>query len=281
MAAEHLLERGFTNLASIGKPGGTADYSVKRQEAFEETVRLRDLCPLRFPYPSSGRRKIEVTEAISGWLHGLPKPVGIMGTTDQLATWVVNACFVMDIRVPEDVAVIGVDNEHVYCETAFPPLSSVDLDHESRGARVVALLDELMQGKKPPRAAVLVPPKEITVRQSTDVTAVSDPVLIATLTYIRDHAKEGIGVKDVVSRVPACRRRVEILFRKHLNRTIADEIRRVQLARAQVLLTTSDMPIEQVAFESGFREAARLYEAFRKSHSITPAQYRRGARFFR
>lgn len=273
LAAEHLLERGFVHYAFAGVPNRI--WSERRQEGFCEHLKAAGHSISCYPAPAKRNREWAREQSIlAAWIAALPKPVGLMACNDDRGREVLEACRAAGIRVPEDVAVIGVDNDELLCDLADPPLSSVALDAERGGYEAAALLDRLMQGRirKPHR--IVVAPTGVVTRRSTDVIAMEDREVAAALRYIHDRAGEPISVDEIVRSMAVSRRSLEIRFRKVVNRSIHSEIQRVHLQRAQQLLRETDLSIAVVARRSGFGSASYLSSVFSGSAGMTPARYR-------
>lgn len=278
MAAEHLLERGLRHHAYVGAPGRV--WSARRQAGFCERIRESGFEPKVYT-PGRSRRDANWEReqpAIVHWLASLPGPVGVMACDDDRGREVLAACRDAGLRVPEEVAVVGVDNDELLCELADPPLSSVALNAEAGGYRAAALLDRLMRGESIEPTRLLVEPLHVVARRSTDIVALDDPEVAAALHFIQDHATEPIGVADVVKDVMISRRALELRFRKVVGRTLHAEIRRVRLERASRLLLETDLPITRVAVAAGFGRTSYLAQAFRQAFGATPARYRRRMR---
>ncbi len=278
MAAEHLLERDFRHYAYVGAAGRV--WSGRRQEGFCERVREAGFEPRVYRLPRSRRAAAWEREqpVLSGWLAALPRPVGVMASNDDRGREVLEACREAGLRVPEEVAVVGVDDDELLCELADPPLSSVALNAEAGGYRAAALLDGMMRGQSREPRRLLVEPVHVVGRRSTDIVALGDAEVAAALHFIQDHATESIGVSDIVEAVVISRRALELRFRRAIGRTLHAEIRRVRLERAGRLLVETDLPITRVAKASGFGRASYLAQAFRQAFGATPARYRRRMR---
>jgi LacI family transcriptional regulator len=179
------------------------------------------------------------------------------------------------LAVPDQVAVVGVDNDQFLCDLADPPLSSVAPDSRRTGYEAAALLDRMMSGREQPRGqAIFVEPLGVVTRRSTDVQALGDPDVSAAVRFIREHACEGVSVKDLLAAVPLSRRVLEGRFRKLLGHTPHDEIARVRFERARQLLRETRLPLTEVARRSGFRNAEYLSTAFRRTFGTAPSAYR-------
>jgi LacI family transcriptional regulator len=201
-----------------------------------------------------------------------------MACYDIRARHVLDACRRVGLAVPDQVAVVGVDNDEFLCNLTDPPLSSVAPDTRRTGYEAAALLDRLMSGREKSRGqSTFVQPLGVVARRSTDVLALADPDVSAAVRFIREHACDGIAVKDVLDEVPLSRRVLEGRFRKLFGRTPHDEIARVRFERVRRLLRETSLPLAEVAQRSGFRNAEYLATAFRREFAMSPNDYRRTA----
>jgi LacI family transcriptional regulator len=279
LAAQHLLERGFTAFAFFGYP----QFAWSR--AFREGLeaRLREAGYACHGYRRTQRVswghqqaswEVEV-EGVAGWIRSLPKPLGLIACNDFRGIQALDACRRSGIAVPEEVAVVGVDNEELVCTLAYPPLSSVVPNARSIGYEAAALLDRLMRGEAAPTTPRLIPPVEVITRLSTDVNAMADTDVAAAMRFIREHACEGIAVRDVLSQVPVSRSVLQRRFRTLLGRTIHGAIAGVRLQRAKQLLIETDLPLSAIAQRTGFSHVEYLCAAFRQATGLPPGTYRR------
>jgi LacI family transcriptional regulator len=279
LAAEHLLELGFRQFGFCGF--AEVNWACQRRGAFVETVRDAG-CPCSFRrLPVHVRSDLSwetLQDRLSEWIRGLPKPVGIMACYDPVGQKVSEACRRAGVSVPEEVAVLGVDNDETVCEVCNPPLSSVKANHFRVGYEAAALLDRLMRGEKPPAEPVYVEPTGVAARLSTDVLAVGDPEVAAALALIRERACDGLKVSDVVARIAISRTALKERFRRVMGRTMRDEIIRTQLKRAQMLLAGSDLSLRSIALKSGFRHPEYMGAVFRVRLGKSPGQFRREAK---
>ena len=284
MAVGHFLERGFRHFAFCGFLG--ADYSDKRSECFARLVEESGfVCHV---YCWSRQSRIAGTEAreqrgwttvaeVERWIEELPKPVGIMACNDIRAQQVLMACRLIGVAVPDEVSVLGVDNDELLCDLSDPPLSSVVPDTRRIGYEAAALLDRMMRGALPSDVLTTIPPLGILTRRSTDVLAIEDRTLSSAVRFIREHACEGITVEDVLVGRPLSRSVFERRFAKIFGRTPKAEILRLQLDRVKQLLAETDMPLKQIAFKTGFRYPEYMSAAFKERTGETPGQYRRSS----
>jgi LacI family transcriptional regulator len=276
-AARHLLERNFRQLAFCGDD--RFNWSRWRSEHFQRIAAEAGVaCSLYRPSARARRDWDAMEDEIGQWLLSLPRPVGVMAAYDIRARHVLDACRRMGLAVPDQVAVIGVDNDEFLCDLSDPPLSSVAPDTRRTGYEAAALLDRLMSGRERRRGqATFVQPLGVITRRSTDVLAIADTDVSAAIRFIREHACHGIAVKDVLAEVPLSRRVLEGRFHKILGRTPHDEIARVRFERVRQLLRETRLPLSDIARRSGFRNAEYLATAFRREFGTSPNTYRKSA----
>lgn len=272
LAMEHLLERGFRNLAYCGD--SRFNWSKWRASSFLERVAATGMEPHQLD-PAENEATMTVRDQIANWIRKLPKPVGIMACYDIRAQQILEVCRDLDVAVPDEVAVIGVDNDELLCNLSSPPLSSIIPDPGRAGYEAALLLERLMSGESMPTAPVLVPPRGIATRQSSDVLAIADREIAGAVRFIRERACHGISVHDVLREVPLSRRVFERRFRENLGRTPHQEIIRVKIKRAEELLIETDLCLAVIAERTGFHHAEYLSVAFKRATGRTPGQFRR------
>lgn len=281
LAAAHFLERGLRHLGFVGPPDHL--YAIERRAAFCQAVREAGRTVACYEgrahlaFDVLGRRS-DLDPAVARWLHDLPKPVGVFLPNDFWGVQVAEACRRAELRVPEDVALLGVDDDDLYCELTRPPLSSIILPTEQIGYQAAALLDRLLAGEKPPSESILLPPTGVATRRSTEVLAIDDPDIVAAVRYIREHAHLPLSVDDILQQVPTGRRTLERRCRKALGWGIGQEIRRTHLERARRLLAGTELPLKTVATQAGFADYHRLAVVFRQEFGLSPTAYRRQIR---
>lgn len=276
LVVEHLVERGFRQLAFCGDPG--FNWSNWREQHFERVAQQAGCRVYRHrSLPRSDARYSWNREkrGLATWLKRLPRPIGIMACYDIKAQQLLDVCRELSIAVPEEVAVIGVDNDELLCELADPPLSSVISNTHRTGYEAASLLDQMMSGGNVEPAATLIEPLGIRTRLSTDTLAIDDPDVAAAVRFIRENACRGINVMDVLKQVPLTRRVLENRFRQIVGRTPHEEITRLKISRARQLLVETDLPLSAIARRTGFQHDEYLSVAFKKSVGIPPGRYRK------
>jgi LacI family transcriptional regulator len=275
MAAEHLLERGFRRLAFVGEP--QFNWSVFREQHFIECCREAGIaCEVfRETKRTTSRTRLQSEQRrLAAWLTQLEKPVGLWACYDIKAQQILDLCRELNLGVPEEVAVLGVDDDRLLCNLCTPPLSSVAPDSYRTGYVAAELLDRMLAGEAVSPRPHLIPPLGVVTRQSTDILAIEDADVAAALRLIREQAREGIDVGDVLRVIPVSRRVLETKFRKLVGRTPHEEILRVRLQRVRQLLLQTDLPIAEVAVRAGFTHPEYLTVAFRRELGVTPSVFR-------
>ena len=273
MAAQHLLERGFQHFAFVGD--NSFNWSRSRELSFVQLIQEDGYeCSVRHLSTFPERQRETSAHRIGAWIARLPRPVGIMAAYDPLGKQVLDACRQRAILVPDEVALIGVDNDEVFCTLSDPPMSSIILDAYRTGYEAAAMLDGMMAGQRIYGEGHLFPPLGVAARRSTDVLAIEDRSLAMAVRFIRERACTGISTKDVLKVVPISRRVLESRFSKVVGRTPHAEILRVQLNQVKTLLRESGLTMEAIAERAGFAHVEYLSVVFRKKEGMPPSRYR-------
>ncbi len=277
LAAEHFLDRHFRHFGFFGSTWAHSSkirkvgFSAKLVEAgYSVSSCYADYLP-RLSIDANWRN---LDQKVQQWLKKLPKPVAILTCNDPPARDLARLCRQLGLRVPDTVALLGVDNDELECRLSYPPLSSVALPGRQIGYEAAKLLDRLMSGKAPPKKPLFLPPISVVTRQSTDTLAIDDPTVAAALSFITEHSAETIGVKNVAENVGMGRRVLERKFQSLLDRTVLQEIRRVRVEHAKELLANTDLSMPIVAQRSGFSSPQRLAFVFRELTGMAPTAYR-------
>jgi LacI family transcriptional regulator len=274
LALQHFADRRFTHFAFVGLKDSA--WSEKREIAFTARLRSAGFRPHshRRAAPQQDRGWEREQETLTKWIISLPKPVGILACNDEQGRYVLECCRLANLAVPEQVAVLGVDNDEVFCNMADPPLSSVALDAQKAGYEVAQLLDGIMRGavRKPQEVAVKA--LGVVTRQSTDIVAVRDDEVAAALRFIHSEDNGQISVDDVARNVIISRRGLEKRFRNMLGRTIHEEIQLVRLDRAKRLLLETDHTLSEVAQRAGFGTLNYFHRFFQQRMGRSPKDFR-------
>ncbi len=269
---QHFLDRGFQRFAYAGP--FWAEAIPQRRASVQR--RLEELsCSLEIlPPMDDAANPASRQRQLADWLKKLPHPVAVFAWNDLHGSEVISAATMAGLSVPEDVAVLGMDNDAVICMLCNPPLSSIMQPLEQIGHKAMEMLDARMHERDCPREVYL-PSPGVAQRRSTEVFAVEDEDVRAALGFIHSNAEQSIDVTDVLKAVPLARRTLEKRFRRILGRTVSAEIRSAHIRRARSLLATSDLSVTEIAFRSGFNQIEHFSRVFRKTCGQSPRQYRK------
>ncbi len=281
MALRFFIKSGFQHLAYCGYP--SVFFSDQREEAFRlQTDPLKRGAHIYAP-PSHAQvgedlyqfEKGTVTHeaALATWLRSLPKPVGLLACNDIRGQQIINACRESEIRVPEEVAVLGVDNDEIICRLCRPTLSTIEPDVESIGRLAGELMAAQFSGHSV-EASYQVPPRRVVERRSTDVVVASHPLVVNAARLIRDRDCAEVSVDQVCEAVGTSRSTLDKLFLTHLGRSVAGEMTRIRVQRSQGLLQSSDLPLTEIARRCGFSSATYFCRFFKRMTGQTPDSYR-------
>ncbi len=278
MGAEHLLQCGFKHFAFCGyseDPLERTVWSEVRAQFFGARIREAGFAtPANYALSNTAEDWPKERRALAVWLEALAKPVGLMACNDDCGHQVVEACKLAGLKIPDQVGVIGADNDEVVCGLTDPPLSSVAINFERAGYDAARALDKLMRGaRQVPHRIVAVAPHIVT-RRSTDFVVTDDPHVTRALQFVRDQARSGISVDEVARAAGLSRRALEKRFRAFLGRSILEEIRRVRTDHIARLLVETDLPVSAIAGMLGFNDAHHFARYFRSAKQISPLRYR-------
>ena len=284
LGAEHLLSCGFETLAFYGYPRTTTSgWSEERAASFESAATQAGRpCHVFTGRHATARRWEELQQELRDWIVSLPKPVGIMACNDVRARHVLEACRSCGLRVPHDVAVLGVDNDEMICELTSPPLSSIDQSARRIGYEAAAALDRLMQADRrskrrspsaPPRP-VVIPPIGVIARASTDTTATRDEAVLVALDHLRRNPWRRPDVAAIAAEACVSRSTLENRFRTVIGRSLHEEFVRLRLAGLRRLITDTDLPLKAVAIRAGFPSVQYMTTFLHRHTGLTPARLR-------
>jgi len=271
MAGEYMRRRGFSSVGYCGFEGEV--WCAERLAGVSEAVEVGSV----FHSPWSGLRTHawqDEREALCNWLLAQPRPLAVITCNDVRGYHVLDACRALRLAVPEEVAVLGVDNAEAFCTLCDPPLSSVVPDAERVGFQAAQLLDRLMSGKAPPGRPILIPPTGVVTRQSTDSVAISDPLVARATQFIRENGHRPIGVDDLTRLTGASRSTLERRFRSTFGHSPHDEICAARLKRVKSLLIHTNWPLHRVAEETGYEHAEYMMVQFKRAFGKTPTEWR-------
>ncbi len=277
LAFKYLQDTGFRQFAYCGSTL-RPNYYDRFGATFCDTIcEAGYVCP-RFSPVQQEFAKLnseQQLQELSQWLVGLPRPVALLAFDDLQGRQVTEACTQVGLLVPQDVAVLGGEHDELTSRISTPPLSSIDQGPHEVGFRAAERLDQLMRGEDIHPFNVLLPPRRIIARQSTDKIALQDDLLAQAVRFIRDHISEDFQIEDILHEVPMSRRALEMAFRKHFGRTPRDEVRRVRVDKAIQLLCDTDWSVTSIARACGFGRPELLTRAFCRELRTTPSDFRK------
>lgn len=291
LALQHLLSTGLRHVSTCRY--NQSPFAVARERAFIASARAAgikvaigwgsdDGLPLNWAEDPAVPRVMVMESlrpsAMVEWLRALPKPCGVFTCTDGWARPVMRCARVAGLRVPEDIALIGADNDALECELMAPPLSSVMIPWQEVGRRAAELVQRALSGQSIEGSRLVIAPLAVAARRSSDILAIEDPLVAKAVRWIRENIAQRLTVTMVARATRSSRQQLERRFRRVLDRTVKDEVRRARVEVARVLLGTTSASVAEVATSSGFKTAALLNVAFRRELGMPPGVYRRRLR---
>ena len=278
LAATYYLKRGYKSFAYVGETSGWF-WNAERRAGFEDALAKAGFDCAAYDNLTARERRSWTVERprMERFLLSLPRPTAVFAAMDGRARHVVNLCADIGLRVPEDIAVLGVDNDPLICESTVPALSSIRTGGYRRGLIAAEMLDNLMHGRAVRERAVVQEPADVVTRGSTGYDAMTDPAISKAVRFIRAKAEEGAAfdVADVARAAGCSRRYLERRFRARLGRSVLDELTRARLARVKTLLEDTSLSIGEIVERTGYARPSHLAALFRKETGTTMRQWRR------
>jgi LacI family transcriptional regulator len=278
MAADYFINRRFNHFAYLGNE--EHEFSKQRADAFEFALKEKGLDCHTLLYPTKvygidKRKRTSIDRQKALWLNALPKPVALFACDDWEAFQFIQFCRQQGVRVPDEVAVLGVGNDELLCNISHPPMSSIRMPFEKVGYDAAALLNRLLTKAADRQKKNFLPPAGLVSRQSTDVMQVGDPVVAKALAFIQEHASELIKVEDILKHVFISRTLLERKFKAELGCTPLVEIRRQRIQRAKQLLADTNLSVAEIADACGFSSDIRLSTVFKELTGQSPSAFRK------
>lgn len=275
MGAAYFLKRGFVNFAFYGYRGVV--WSEERCEGFRQEIGSQGFGANFYEYQNEESTELWFYETapLVEWLKSLPKPVALMACDDNQGHHIIEVCGQCGIKVPEEVAVLGVDNDDIICTMSEPSLSSLQQDVEKGGYEAAKLMDALIKNPGVKFKDIVVRPTNIITRQSTDIYATDDKYISRVLKHIHQHSEQRLAVADLVRLVPLSRRLLESRFREVTGSSIYAYMLNLRLEKFADKLIENDEPITEIAFKMGFTDYKNISRQFKNRMGCTPTEYRR------
>lgn len=275
MGAEYFLKKGFKNFAFYGFKNIV--WSRERFEGFQNYLIDHQLEVYHFDQDHQASQTLWFYKPslLSRWLESLPKPIAIMACDDERAQHITEACKQAQIQIPEQIAVLGVDNDQMTCNLSDPPLSSINLDTEKGGYEAAKLMDQLITKKIKLAPNIVVKPTHIITRQSTDITSASDEFIAKALKFIHQNIDDKINVADVLKQVPLSRRSFEKRFSDITGLAVYKYIYNLKIQKFAERLLETDKTVSEISMESGFAISNNISRQFKQVKGCTPTEYRK------
>jgi LacI family transcriptional regulator len=276
MGAQYFIDKKYKNFAYYGT--NDSFWSIEREKAFIATLKKKGFNVSCFLSSVKSNNFAWESEPyhISDWLRKLSLPLAIMCCADDWSQLVVEAVKILNLKIPEDIAILGVDNDELICELSDPPLSSIKQDSEIVGFEAAYLLDQKIKKVKIPPTNIVGAPINVVARQSTDILAVNDVCLIKALNYINNNTFDKLlNVREVVNAVNTSRRVLEKKFHQQLGATIGNRIKQVRIDYICEKLLNTDKSVKEISYEMGFSSCTNFSSFFKKYKKVSPLIYRR------
>ncbi|OHB44344.1 MAG: hypothetical protein A2Y13_09175 [Planctomycetes bacterium GWC2_45_44] len=275
MASAFFNERGFRNLSFYGFAG--FDWSMQRQDSFVSANAGLGIETKLYLTTSDSFTKNTAMEKqkLANWLKKLPNPMAILAANDDLGIRLVQICQENNIKVPADIAILGIDNDEIDCNLTTPSLSSISYNSKDAGFQAAEMLDGLMNGQTIDKHIIFIHPIEVINRQSTNIFAVGDKEVLKALDFIKTNSRSILQVDDIATAIGMSRRNLARKFKNHLEMSIHDAIRQARTEGIRHMLIDTDLPITQIAISLGFTDASHISRYFKVQTGITPVEYRK------
>jgi len=276
LAARYFLERHYARFAFVGESHGLY-WSQEREKGFKDTVLSSGGTCAVYGNPSSKEKRDWTLEQprMQSWLKALPKPIALFAAMDGRGRQVLDACMGASISVPDEIAVLGVDDDELICEATFPTMSSIQLNSQQDGYQIAEHLDRLMRGERLKPRILISRPTRVITRRSTDATVIPDRQIARALEFIwKEAGHQAIRVPDIVKQIGSSRRFAETHFKTVVGHTILEEIQRVRLERVCTLLAETNLPIGEITRQCGFERESYLARLFKKRFDTSMSGYR-------
>ncbi len=278
MAAGHFADRGFRHTAWFSS-AATPIQRLRLNGFLKACDKQRLQTPQKWIWEEACARSPDDWKRMRQWLRrcllNTPKPLAVFANNDYDASKVEDVCRSAGLGVPEEIAILGVDDNELICLNQPVPLSSIAHDLTRVGYEGASLLDRLIDGSPAPKKPILIPPTEVILRQSTDLTAVNHPAIRKALSFIKGTANRSFGIEEVAAAAGVSRSKLDRLFLEHLNRSTHDEVRRTRLESVKHLLLHTTLTVGDIARQTGFCHAQYLNNTFRRVESMPPRAYRK------
>lgn len=273
IGAQHFIQKGFVNYAFLGVKNVV--WSFERCQGFKKELRKNGLAEHYFEYLKDEDEGLwYYAESLKQWLVNLPKPIAIMACDDNQAKHIAEICSLIDITIPNEISLLGVDNDKMICLLSDPPLSSINQNTIKGGYEVAKLIDNLIANPQMPWKDIVVEPTHITTRTSSDIYSTSNPYVSVVIDFIHKHISEKLSVDMLVELVPISRRSFETLFKEVVGDSIYGYILNLRIEKFSSELINTDKPIINIALDLGYVDYKNISRQFKALKGFTPSEFR-------
>jgi len=269
MAAQFFAKRMFRNFAYFGVKGVV--WSDERCEGYRQEVKRIGGEFFSF---ESDKQEDEIRMEVSQWLQELPKPVALFCCDDAHALFISETCRMNNIHIPEEIALLGVDNDELMCNISDPPISSIELEVERGGYSIGRLIHQQIKKEHEGTFNIVINPIRIELRQSTEKHNIKDPYILEVVKYIDSHYSSDLTIESLLANIPLSRRNFEVKFKNAMNTSIYQYILNCRCNHLADLLLTTDRPLADLAIEVGFKDYNNISRVFKKYKGCSPLEYR-------
>ena len=252
-------------------------WSCELRNAYRDTLAKAGFKIHIYKQPKSRAKRVWGKEQfpIADWLKSLPKPAGLWACTDERSQNVAEACKIANLKIPDDIAILGIGNDELVCQLSYPALSSIAMNTENAGYLAAELLDKMIKQKKIKQKTIIIQPTHIAERQSTNILQIKDPQIKQALRFIQDNAGKLIQVNNVLDEVCCSRRSLDEKFTKTIGQPVYKHIKQTRIKKIIQLMTETNLSISQIAFDMGFSSTDHIARYFKQTTKITPSEYRK------
>ena len=271
IATTYFRNKGFTQFAFCGFDD--MPWSKERESAFSKEILSKEKL---YVYKNE-KSKFDYEQELmwlADWLKSLPKPIALLTCNDVKGAKIIEACKLAELKIPQEIAILGVNNDDMICEITSPPLSSISMDIKNAGYEAGKRLDKMIRENTKDNSQIIVKPQQIITRASTDIFAINDPMVAIALHYISQNAKINIQVDDVADYAGTNRRNLERRFRRILKRSVYEEIKRSKIETISKVLIESNISITEIAHNMGFSNNHHISRYFKSAKGISPLKFR-------
>jgi LacI family transcriptional regulator len=270
MAAQFFIRRRFSNFAYFGIKDVV--WSDERMQGYKQEIERVGGTYYSF---ESNKTEDEIRADVSKWLKSLPKPIALFCCDDEQALFISELCYIENLKIPDDISLLGVDNDNLICNISDPPISSIELEVEKGGYAVGRRVYQLITKEEKGPFNIVVNPIRIELRQSTEKHNIKDMYVLEMVKYIEANYKSDLSIDDLIAHYPLSRRNIEIRFKRAMNTTIYQFLLNCRIDHFADLLITTNRPIIDLSIEVGFKDYNNISRLFKKYKGCSPAEYRK------